>query len=201
MLTVYSVLWGDKYPIEYVQRLQSAVRQYLSVSHQFRCVTDQLIPGVQTVFPLVDWPGWWQKLSLFAIADGPSLYFDLDNVILNKLDYLADFTRFDFASPANWGQSGHGGVQSSVMAWNGKWREPFSKFNPETDPARLWGDQEFISELRGNQFISIPGIYSYKYHCLGGKPPEDAAVVTFHGKPDYHECNDKWILQYIATHR
>jgi hypothetical protein len=204
MLTVWCVLWGDKYTPDYVQLLRNMVGAHLQVPFIFKCITDSAHEweGVEKVAPIhPEWIGWWQKLQLFALADGPSLYFDLDVVITGTLNYLADYAVHEFAAPANWAQSGHGGVQSSVMAWNGNWREPFTRFNYEVDSKRLWGDQEFITEIRGGSFKQIPGVKSYKYHCQNGSLPGDAAVVVFHGKPDPHEVGDAWVkqLRFIQT--
>lgn len=197
MLTVYCVLWGDKYSKGRVYQLQKMVAEHLTVPKKFVCVTDQQLENRHMVRPIVPWHGWWQKLSLFEIATGPSLYFDLDTVITGNLDYLAEYADTEFAAPANWGQSGHGGIQSSVMAWNGQWKEPFNCFDYEKDHKRLWGDQEFLTELRGDNYVKIPGVFSYKYHCRNGLP-EDARVVCFHGKPDYWEVSDPWVKQFAS---
>lgn len=192
MITVYSVLWGDKYPVDYVYRLKSMVQRNLTVPFQFVCITDQEIDGVKCIKPLVHWHGWWQKLSLFGVADGPSLYFDLDTVITGNIDFLVPYTENVLSAPANWGQSGHGGIQSSVLAWNGTLKEPFLRFNYDIDSPRLWGDQEYLSELYKDQFTPIEGVGSYKYHCRGGLP-DWCKVVCFHGKPDYPEVHDSWV--------
>ncbi|TNE75546.1 MAG: hypothetical protein EP334_10030 [Gammaproteobacteria bacterium] len=195
MITVYSVLWGDKYPPDYVYRLQAMLERHLTVPFSFVCVTDQDLEGVHCVAPIVPWHGWWQKLSLFEIAHGPSLYFDLDTVIVGNIDYLARQSGHVLAAPANWGQSGHGGIQSSVLAWNGTLKEPFRKFNYEQDSKRLWGDQEYLSELYGDNFHKLEGVVSYKYHCRGGLPAH-ARVVCFHGRPDYPEVNEPWVREF-----
>lgn len=200
MLTVWCVLWGNKYHPAYVYALREGVARHLSAPHRFVCVTDRDLPGVETISPVENWQGWWNKLNLFALADGPSLYFDLDVIITGDLDYLVDYTANEFAAPANWAKSGHGGIQSSVMAWNGQWRRPFEQFDPDRDIERLWGDQEFIWELRGDDWVRIPGVYSYKYHCIGGLRG-DESVVVFHGKPDPHEIPHTWTSQYTRTLR
>ncbi|RMG71926.1 MAG: hypothetical protein D6711_14205 [Chloroflexi bacterium] len=202
-LKVFSVLWGDKYPPAYVYALKEAVEKNLKTPHEFVCITTQVLPGIDTVNPWVSWPGWWQKLGLFCpqITSGPSLYFDLDTVITGPLDYLVKYTKHDLAAPANWAQSGHGGIQSSVLAWSGKWHEPYERFDFQKDSARLWGDQEFLIELRGDNFVKLPGVYSYKYHARGKGVPDDCSVLCFHGKPDPHEVEEKWLLQYTQTLR
>lgn len=206
MLTVYSVYWGDKYSADYVYLLRDMVARNLSVPHLFKCITDHELDGIDTIKPIEpSWEGWWQKIQIFHFADGPSLYFDLDVVITDSLDQIARYAAIcgTLAAAKNWGQSGHGGIQSSVMAWDGTFRAPYQEFDYEKDSKRLWGDQEFLSELLEDNYFALPGVYSYKYHCRDqGKPPEDAAVIAFHGKPDPHECNEQWIKQsrYILTH-
>lgn len=198
MLTVFCVCVGTKYSPVYVKLLQAMVARNLSVPHRFVCVTDyQFFEDLETIAPPVPWSGWWQKLALFKLATGPSLYFDLDVVITGNLDYLVPYTEHEFAAPANWGQSGHGGIQSSVMAWNGTWREPFERFTAAGGKSTLWGDQEFLTQIRGDDFVKLPGIVSYKYHCRDqGQVPKGASVVVFHGKPDPHEVTDAWVKQF-----
>lgn len=195
MITVYSVLWGDKYPPDYVYRLKAMIERSLTVPFFFVCVTDQDLEGIHCIEPICDYHGWWQKLSLFEIADGPSLYFDLDTVIVGNIDYMAILAGHVLAAPPNWGQSGHGGIQSSVMAWNGTLKEPFRLFDYEKDAPRLWGDQEFLTELYGDKYHRINGVGSYKYHCREGLP-DWIKVVTFHGKPDYPEVSDSWVREF-----
>lgn len=207
-LTVYCVYWGDKYHKGYVYALKEMVEKNLSVPHQFVCITTDKFDGISTRNPPVSYHGWWQKIGLFypRLATGPSLYFDLDVVITGSLDYLVPYTKqneLPLAAPANWAQSGHGGIQSSVMAWSGNWFEPYEQFRkqwPEVSQ-RLWGDQEFLYEMLGDKgWYRLPGIYSYKYHCRNGKP-DDASVLVFHGKPDPHEVTDDWILSTTLTLR
>ena len=204
-LTVWCVFWGDKYDSAYVYALKEAVQKNLSVPHRFICITTERLDGITTRLPFVPYHGWWQKIGLFApgMATGPSLYFDLDVVITGSLDYLVPYTQGDkLAAPANWAQSGHGGIQSSVMAWAGNWTEPYERFKPQWPEVsqRLWGDQEFLWEMLGDDWVRLPGVCSYKYHCRGGLPA-DKSVIVFHGKPDPHEVKDPWILPYAQTLR
>ena len=151
MITVWCVYWGNKYHPAYVYELRDAVKKNLTVEHEFKCITVDKFPGIITRNPPVSYSGWWQKLGLFApqVATGPSLYFDLDVVITGNLDYLVPFTECEFAAPENWARSGHGGIQSSVMAWKGNYHLPYASFDYPVDSERLWGDQEFLWELLG----------------------------------------------------
>ena len=199
-LKIYCVYWGDKYDKAYVYALQEAIKNNISHDYEFICVTDSDLEGVTCVKPpRPEWSGWWNKLNLFGIADGPSLYFDLDVVISGNLDYLVEYAKYNFAAPANWARSGHGGIQSSVMAWNGGYREPFERFDFDIDSKRLHGDQCYLWELLGDDWERIPNVVSYKYHCLGGVRDTDS-VVVFHGKPDPHEVSGSMML-YTKTLR
>lgn len=195
MLTVWCVFVGDKYDVQYVYRLKKMIAANLHVPYQFKCISDRPIPVVNTVPAVPGMQGWWQKLALFKYAQGPSLYFDLDTVITGPLATLLPYTESQLAMPKNWSQSGHGGWQSSAMAWNGAERRPFMAFD-DVAPTRLWGDQEFITEVIGDEVTEIESglICSYKYHCREGLPAK-AVAVTFHGKPDYHEVSDPWVRE------
>jgi hypothetical protein len=143
------------------------------------------------------------------------LYFDLDVAITGSLDYLADYTAHEFAAPANWARSGHGGIQSSVMAWRGRWFTPADKIRDEW-PTRIvdadgyttlggkkfWGDQEYLWDLLGDRWVRIPGVVSYKYHVApAGEIPRDARMVVFHGEPKNLDVQDACILPFTATLR
>lgn len=200
MLTVWSLCWGDKYTDYHVQRLKRTVAENLSEPHQFLCVTSRVIPGVTSVPPPVDWPGWWGKLAIPPMGSGRNIWLDLDVVITGSLDFLLPYAAGPLAMPWNWAQSGHGGCQSSVMAWGGK-VDTMRGFDPAwavwpPSSARLWGDQEWITELRDNKFLEVvqtPEQYvkSYKYHCRNGLP-EDCRVVVFHGDPKPETVREEW---------
>lgn len=207
MLTVWSVCHGDKYNADDVLTLKDMVRRHLVLTHKFKCLSDREIPGVDTTITPVNWPGWWQKLALFLVETRQCIYLDLDVVVVGNLDRL--ITR-RLSMAANWAQSGHGGGQSSVMSWGDDYRWIANRFDPDQlqmptagnygryGPKLLWGDQEYITDLCGSpghsEVVPMPYIYSYKYHCRRqGKPPEDAAVVAFHGEPKPWEVGDQWV--------
>lgn len=204
-LTVFCVCTGDKYHPGYVYALRHAVAKHLSAEHDFRCITTLKLPGIRCVNPFVPYQGWWSKLNLFTpgMATGPSLYFDLDVLITSSLDYLVEYTQHEFAAPANWAQSGYGGIQSSVMAWRGNWTAPYEYIKPQWPgvKTRLWGDQELLWEMLGDRWVRIPHIYSYKYHCREGRQPDDMAVCVFHGEPKPAAVTDTWTLPHTLILR
>lgn len=203
MITVFCVCVGDKYDSAYVYALKEAVEKNLTIPHSFVCITKRKLEGIRTRNPPVSYAGWWSKIGLFAqgVANGPSIYLDLDVVITGNIDYLADYTD-TFSAPANWAASGHGGIQSSVMCWQGKWHEPFNRFNYAIDSERLWGDQEFLWEMLGDNWQKIPHVGSYKYHVRPKQSiPDDMRIMCFHGLPDPHEVTDPCLLPFTQTLR
>lgn len=213
MLTVWCVWWRDpanpdKYSEYYVQRLQREVRNNLTVPHRFVCITDEAVDGVATMPPPEKYPGWWAKVGLFkrGVATGHNLFLDLDVVVTGSLDDLVKTYRAEpLAMPSNWARSGHGGCQSSVMLWNdcAMTRKIYEQFDPRiahwppiNQPGVLWGDQEWITELRNKGEIQVTPmradwIKSYKYHCTNGLPP-DTRVVVFHGDPKPPQVGASW---------
>ena len=205
MLTVWTICWGDKYSDYYVQRLQREVRKYLSIPHRFICITDRHIDGVDAMpFP-ENYPGWWSKVALFKVATAQNLWLDLDVVITGDLDPLVEqYGQCPFAAPMNWAQSGHGGIQSSVMIWadNNMARKIYDLFDPamahwppRNEPGVLWGDQEWMTLLHSKRLIQwtpiTEGIKSYKYHCRNGLP-HGTSIVVFHGDPKPQQVSEPW---------
>jgi len=202
MLRVWSLCWGDKYSDYHVQRLQRTVKESLTVEHEFVCITDRAIEGVCCIPPSVDWPGWWGKLAIPCMGSTRNIWLDLDVVITGSLDFLLPYTTDPLAMPWNWAQSGHGGCQSSVMAWGGKidaakdFDPSWAHWPPRNEPGIFWGDQEYITHLRDTgqlQVVQIPEQYvkSYKYHCRNGLP-DDCRVVVFHGDPKPETVKENW---------
>jgi hypothetical protein len=206
-LEVWSVCVGEKYTDDDVHILKDMVARNLG-DHRFRCLSDRSRSGIDCTITGTGWPGWWSKLELFLVAKGPTLYLDLDTVVVDELTPLLSRS---LSMPANWAQSGHGGCQSSVMSWSGDYSAIAKAFNPRLlhEPEsgnygrygdkRLWGDQEFITEQMGEPrsyaaygVTAMRGVVSYKYHCRQGLP-EGARVVCFHGTPKPSEVSDSWV--------
>ena len=208
MITVWCVCVGSGYSHDEVRILQAQVARNLSRPHKFIALTDRQIDGVECLIPDEIWPGWWSKILLFRYgATEQNLYLDLDSVVVGD---LAPLLSDQLSAPANWAQSGHGGVQSSVMAWTGDYSHIADAFNPKLlkdDPRHpfgrynntdWWGDQGFLTGLLGEpgagKIKPMAGVYSYRYHCQNG-PPSDASVVAFHGIPKPVEVNEEWVLK------
>jgi hypothetical protein len=185
-LTVACVLRsGGDYDAEYVERLQDGVRQHLSIAHRFVCLSDIDVPCER--IPLRrEWRGWWSKLELFEQLTGPTLYFDLDTVIVGSLDEIASYPhRFtmlsDFVRANTWA--------SGVMAWSGDWSRLASGFS-ESQISRYqrmkrFGDGGWIQD----HLFESPELFQNLFagQIVSRKAPRrgntNERVVCFHGLP------------------
>ena len=102
MANIICMKWGTKYGPEFVNRLRSMVRRHLKRPHRFVCFTDDatgLDADIECLpLPPMDLPPGkergWRKLSTFCnpLADlsGPTLFLDIDIVIVGPLDDFFD---------------------------------------------------------------------------------------------------------------
>lgn len=182
-------------PQSEVDILERMVADNLSLPHEFVCITES------------DLPGWWGKVRLFRNAHARNLWLDLDVVITGPLDGLVEPTD-KLRIIRNWAKSGWGGCQSSVMYWEGeRFRFISDEFDPaiaywppRNEPGILWGDQEWITQLRDEgrvdvEYFNPVDIISYKYHVRGQGLPPHAKVVVFHGNPKPADVSEGWILE------
>lgn len=210
---------GNHAPESEVHTLKRQVDRHLSVPHEFVCITESAIDGVQTQTPYNNLQGWWQKVTLFSdsVSRTRNLWLDLDVTITQGIDALVEPLRGSQLRIAkNWAQSGHGGCQSSVMYWEGdsarviydEFDPQYASWPPRTDMffpngQMAWGDQEWVTVLRDTQRLQVEyfdpaHVISYKYHCQAGLPP-DSLVQVFHGKPDPIDCEHiDWVKQCRA---
>lgn len=194
---------------EYVNRLYDMVTRNLprGILARFVCLTDDpagLDAGVEAMALPSDLEGWYGKLYLFKpglFADGERvIFFDLDTVILGRLDglvqYDGDFAVLrDFYEPSQ--------VGPAVMSWRaGKASRIWTEWEAADKPRLSMGDLEWINGLEFGEFARradklqdiLPGDFaSYKRDCKNGLP-EHVKVVCFHGRPRPHEVRDEWVL-------
>ena len=210
MITVATVLSGDKYSPDYVTRLEQAIRRHLTVNYRFVCITDR--PGdvscEKLAIPL-KLKSWWGKVALFSdLIETRILFLDLDTVITGNID---DFARYDgelaLIKPF-YRDTGYasGLMNIGPMAHRKVW-DMFSKSPKKAinyckkNAAPPWnhGDQrwlEFTAKDADYWQDLLPGqLVSYKVHCQPtGGLPKNARVLCFHGKPDPHEVSDSYVV-------
>lgn len=205
-MRVLCVKWGTRYGDEWVRRLRSMVAKHLTIAHEFVCITEKPVEGVQCTPLTCDLPHWWQKLGMLqaGMFPGWNLYLDLDVVITSCIDGIVtaaqtDATRMwmrdDFSysirnpkrgldASALEMLGGPGTCNSSVMVWHGDAaRDAWDKFTPDV-MNRQHGDQNHITRvLYPNKIGFLPDemVGSYKYGRLRGE--KIAPVMVFHGQP------------------
>lgn len=204
-MRVLCVKWGAKYGKEWVLRLRGMVAKHLPVPHQFVCLTDDPVDGVDCIPFVSDLPGWWSKIELFAPErfPGDNLYLDLDVVARSSLEKLHRFLdgdrsrlwalddfSYSLLNPKALGSDakrllgGHGCINSSVMLWNGDAaKRVWTQFDPACMQV-LHGDQNWITQALWPDKINLipPGIAgSFKYGRLHGEPY--TPLTVFHGEP------------------
>lgn len=205
-MRVICVKWGAKYGAEWVLRLRNMVARHLPIPHQFVCVTDSPVDGVDCMPLVCDLPHWWQKVGLFqpGLFGGDNLYLDLDVVVRDSIEKLSrcldgDRTRlwalddfsYSLVTPKQgMGDDtrrllgGNGTINSSVMLWNGDAaKRVWTRFTPEIMDV-LHGDQNWITQALWPDKINLipPGIAcSFKYHIQ--RDGSSAPLVVFHGNP------------------
>ena len=212
------VCYGDKYSIEYVQKLYNMVQRHTTLEHNFFIFTDNMeleIDGHVNIrtFPMVNLRGWWNKMQLFhpGVIEGTTLYMDLDVVITDNIDCFftykpeADFVGMNDFNPMTkqW--------NSSIMRFTqSKWHDKLwmTFFNDRPGLLRRFpGDQNLISEFIKNSpgCESFPDSWtqSYKWYDRNGNRYSrqdmtfqhngESLVTVFHGQPNPHESDQEWI--------
>ena len=215
------VCYGQKYTVEYVQKLYNMVTRNTTLPLNFFVFTDhvkmeKMIDGNINVrqFPENDLEGWWNKMQLFhpkTDLDGDTLYMDLDVVITQNIDCFfkykpeADFVGMNDFNPTS------GVWNSSIMRFKAEklhdrlWHK-FYKDRPNM-LRRFHGDQNLISEFLRHRpgCDSFPDSWtqSYKWYDRSGtrysgkdmtyEHNGESLVTVFHGQPNPHQSEQEWV--------
>lgn len=221
VLEIICYKWGTKYPAEDVNILQSMVAKNLSIPHRFHCITDDaagLNPDVNIhQLPDLGFDGIWRKLWTFSDGflglDGSLVVsLDLDVVIVDSLDFIAERPELDFVIARNWSRNleTKGGARGSGSLYRlrvGSMAEIWEQFITDPNAAiekfhgknREIGEQNWLeNHVKEWNFFPENKVVSFKRHCgargrkiLGvntakfgaARVPVGAAMVSFHGDP------------------
>jgi hypothetical protein len=197
--------WNVPNEEEYVLRLAAGVKRNLSIPHTFIVLTDSTLLKTNeeenfVVLPFQnDWQGWWCKVELFhpdLTLGFPTLYLDLDTVVVGSLDRFFDATVFpdgiyfldDFYRP--------GKGETGVMFWRG------------LETSALYRTFDYDHRPRMDAQYLVPrsvSMFGPKVHCDIQKrihvasykvdirdrgynaPHSECSLVCFHGQPRPHE--------------
>jgi hypothetical protein len=227
------LIHGDKYSWDYVEKLYSMLQRNFSYPIKLHVFTEaeREVPAHMIKHSLDSWPAangpkraWWYKMQMFNPVHVPGrlLYFDLDVLIVDNLDWMLGlssnhfWTIKDFRSlwRANWT-----GINSSVMFWDTqKFQHIWKKFS-QSDMKKIMdqypGDQDYISvmiDLVDRRFIDPTAVQSWRWQVDNGgldmktrthRRPGAGAVVTpglkiviFHGRPKPDKIHDDFVVKH-----
>ena len=216
MITVACVLWGTKFPVQYVHNLKSMVERNSTIKHRFVCLSDKKVEGVETKILKPGYDGWWNKLQLFDPAQNLGervVYLDLDTLIVNNIDWLlnykGNFMGIEDVGAVNDHQPHLKGVmQSGVMSFNPlMYTQIWNQGSiDETLPKKFRGDGEFLNavfsplsrDLLQNVF---PGrLKSYKYQVYPNRPDDKTSIICFHGRPSVIQAMNQSVTTPMRTY-
>jgi hypothetical protein len=211
LVNVICIKWGDKYPAPYVNKLYGMVGRNLKRAHRYVCFTDdprgEIRPEVELMpIPPIRLPEYrrnrpWRKVSLFAptLGDltGPTLFLDLDIVVVGGLDDFFDHRPGEFCVAENWSQKGEGIGNTSVYRFEvGKYADLYEHFHAKHDEVMggFRNSQTFISRYLGPRMTYWPHewVRSFKLDSLPSflarafvtpKIPDGARIIAFPGDP------------------
>jgi hypothetical protein len=208
MVTVLCVRFGNKYGIEYVERLRNMVSRHLTVPYKFVCLTDDPRPidKVESIYqPNSNYAkGWWHKIHMFDSTlplSGRILYIDLDVVICRSINNLVSFDNVNFIGIHDFNRKFHANwkyLNSSVLAWNhGSHSYLYDQFrlNP-TEAQRMQGDQDWIWKLAHSNIKFWPAewIQSYKWEIR-----QRNELVVNHGKRQFKEIDNNVVIPDLCS--
>lgn len=223
-VNVICLKFGDYYAPEYINKLYLGVKKHLSRPFRFICVTEKpagILPEVETIdFPLPKGmperykKGFWTKLAVtaddFHDLKGPTLFLDIDQVIMGPLDPFFDYQPGRNCIIHNWlpwrknlFRTPPPVGNSSVFRFEaGKSHYIFERFVAEweraLDKTQFRTEQAFLTYAMGENREWWPAewVRSFKRHCIptfplnlitAPKVPQGCRIVCFHGKPSPHE--------------
>lgn len=221
-LNIACYKWGTLYPANEVNILWDMVRRNLNIPHVFHCVTDDPA-GLNKEIRVHEleefgFPGNCRKIQTYSSdflgLEGEFLVnLDIDLVIIDSLDFLAQQPEKDFIIARNWGPTGPGHtavfrlkVGSRSNVWDSFISDPGKSAEECKVRPGSFSDQRWLSKkMSAMDFFPEGKVVSYKHDCnsrsarlfgktgerLGlttahfgkAKPPRGAAIVSFHGRP------------------
>ncbi|MEE2002880.1 glycosyltransferase [Alkalimonas sp. MEB108] len=235
-VNVLCIKWGKKYGPDYVNKLHAMVQRNLTLPHRFVCLTDDA-EGIDAHIEVKEIPmvgfkdfderqPWsfghgWLKVTSFAdpLYDltGPTLFIDLDVVIVDNIDSFFE-PEGEFFVIKEWDKSDATGNTSVYRYTIGAHSDLIEllKNHKDRELAKVRNEQEFVTQnlaAQGKlQYWPEGWCVSFKRHCLPKgimswfKPatiPAGAKIVAFHGKPNPPDAiagiSGKWYRRVLPV--
>ena len=239
-VNILTLKWGARYSAEYVNRIYRGVKRNLRRPFRFVCVTDDptgLCDGVEPVaFPAKPdwmhlnaryraWPNIYSKLLVFepgfANLEGPTLFLDIDQIVVGDLDRFFDYRPGEFCIIRNWIEWRKTIFRPAPFCGNSscfrfdageKSRYVFEAFRRDPDVAMdisvYCTEQAFMTHAVGRDKVNFwpdDFVISFKRACTWPWPLNHfltprfrpgASILCFHGKPN----PDQAIAGYRGKH-
>jgi len=223
-VNIVCMKWGVRYPVEYVNILFASVTRHLQRPFRFLCLTDDttgLAPGIDTRgFPpnpgitQARWPNVFMKLVItadgFADLTGPTLFLDLDLVVLDDIDCFFDYLPGKPCIIHNWVERrkqilrprppiGNSSIFRFDAGRSGYIHDTFVReMRDANDRTKFCTEQAFLTHaMKEPNWWPEEWVRSFKFNCrpifplnlfLAPRQPKGAKFLVFHGKPDPHEA-------------
>lgn len=227
------VIHGNGYDWTYVERLYNMLSRHINRQIRFHVYTehDRSVPPHMIKHVLEEWTNvsgrkksWWYKMQLFNPIHhrGPLLYFDLDTVIVDNIDWVLNLS-LDYMWTIRdyrylW-KPQFEGINSSMMYWNTtRFADVWQRFsNQGIDTARSYyqGDQDYLTaavERSRRKFFDLDRVISWRWEAFNGGmnwknrsyrhpgrgtilQPRNS-VLIFHGDPKPNEINDPLVSKH-----
>lgn len=235
-VNILCIKWGKKYGPDYVNTLYSMVSRHLSLPFRFVCLTDDwegVLDEIEVkAIPKVGFKDFderkpwtfhhgWLKLTSFASPlcdlEGPTLFLDLDIVIVGSLDEFFE-PEGEFLVIKEWDKSDATG-NTSVFRFNAGAHPDVLQYltdNPDKAMQQVRNEQEYVTQFIDRQgklkYWPIEWCRSFKRHCVRPFPfsffqeprvPTGAKIIVFHGKPHPDQAmngrSGKWYRKVLPT--
>ena len=183
------VIHGDYYDWSYVENLHKMITRNTEYNVRLHVFTEEsrVVPAPYIKHSLIDWPkisgprkGWWYKMQMFNSKHfhGRMLYFDLDVVIVNNIDWILQLNPVHFWAIRDFKHLWRGqwdGINSSVMYWDtNRYQHIYDQFiSTDLDyiVATYPGDQDFLSknlDFERLRYLDASRISSWRWQALDG---------------------------------
>ena len=226
------VIHGSVYGWEYVERLYNMLSRNITPQVRLHVYTEaeRAVPEPYVKHCLADWhisgpkKSWWYKMQLFNSEHhaGPLMYFDLDVVITDNIDWIWQLPTQYFWSVRDfkylWRPTSYS-VNSSVMWWDTKkyhgMYEDFVRKDFLQVLKKYRGDQDYIGDhvpAEQRRYFENHRVASWRWQALDGgydfpkrmyrRPgagtvlERQNSVIIFHGQPKPAEVQDPVIQQH-----
>lgn len=211
--------WGTRYPASYTNILYHSVKRHLHRPFRFLCITDDptgLDEGIDTTplpenpgYPEGQWPNIFCKLAMlkdgFGNLQGPTIFMDVDVVIMGDLDRFFDYEPGKNCIIHNWIEwhktifrarpnIGNSSVFRFEAGKSGYIFETFLReFEEANDQSKYPTEQAFLTHamkevcwwpeewVRSFKRTCRP-VFPLNLFCTPKKP--DTSILVFHGAPD-----------------